>query len=244
MSQPWVTFWYRWQSILLRCPGAPPERGWNTGMDLGGRGVGSLQLCTGCRPLSAQPLEAQFAHLWNGHYGTCEMRCCVGGGSEWNRHTTGPFVFLLLSHACVLSRLSRVWLCDPMDRSPPGSSVHGILQARILEWVAMPSSRGSSWPRDQTTSTRIAGRFFTTESPSQGTHFAGRSSLGHWDRWQNETRLPCSSLFQPWGCWHSRSTWIPGQWTRSGFGGGPQPGCTLTARVGAGSWGLTLTGTA
>ena len=37
-----------------------------------------------------------------------------------------------------------------MDRGPPGSSVHGILQARILEWVAMPSSRGSSWPRDQT----------------------------------------------------------------------------------------------
>ena len=37
-------------------------------------------------------------------------------------------------------------LCDPMDCSPPGSSVHGILQARILEWVAMPSSRGSSQP--------------------------------------------------------------------------------------------------
>ena len=41
-------------------------------------------------------------------------------------------------------------LCDPMDCSPPGSSVHGILQARILEWVAMPSSRGSSGPRDGT----------------------------------------------------------------------------------------------
>ena len=41
-------------------------------------------------------------------------------------------------------------LCDPMDCNPPGSSVHEILQARILEWVAMPSSRGSSWPRDQT----------------------------------------------------------------------------------------------
>ena len=40
--------------------------------------------------------------------------------------------------------------CDPMDCSPPGSSVHGILSARILEWVAMPSSRGSSRPRDRT----------------------------------------------------------------------------------------------
>ena len=41
-------------------------------------------------------------------------------------------------------------LCDPIDGSPPGSSVHRILQARILEWVAMPSSRGSSRLRDQT----------------------------------------------------------------------------------------------
>ena len=43
-------------------------------------------------------------------------------------------------------------LCNPMDCSPPGSSVHGIFQARILEWVAIFSSRGSSQPRDQTTS--------------------------------------------------------------------------------------------
>ena len=41
-------------------------------------------------------------------------------------------------------------LCDAMDCDPPGSSVHGILQARILEWAAMPSSTGSSWPRDWT----------------------------------------------------------------------------------------------
>ena len=41
-------------------------------------------------------------------------------------------------------------LCNPMDCSSPGSSVHGILQARVLEWVAMPSSRGYSRPRDQT----------------------------------------------------------------------------------------------
>ena len=52
-------------------------------------------------------------------------------------------------------------LCDPMDCSPPGSSVHGILQARILEWVAIPFSRGSSWTRDWTWVSFIAGRFFT-----------------------------------------------------------------------------------
>ena len=50
---------------------------------------------------------------------------------------------------CVLSRFSCAWLCNPMDFSPPGSSVHGILQARILEWVAMPSFKGSAQPGDQ-----------------------------------------------------------------------------------------------
>ena len=48
----------------------------------------------------------------------------------------------------MLSHFSRVW--DPMDCSHQGSPIHGISQTRILEWVAMPSSRGSSWPRDQT----------------------------------------------------------------------------------------------
>ena len=51
-------------------------------------------------------------------------------------------------------------LCDPMD-SLPGSSVHGILQARILEWVAISFSRGPSWPRDRTQVSCIAGRCFT-----------------------------------------------------------------------------------
>ena len=56
-------------------------------------------------------------------------------------------------------------LCDPTDCSPPGSSVHGILQARILEWVAMPSSRGSSQSRDGTwLSPALAGEFFTTSA--------------------------------------------------------------------------------
>ena len=52
-------------------------------------------------------------------------------------------------------------LCDPMDCSQPGSSVHGIFQARILEWVAISSSRGSSQHRDQTQVSHIAGRLFT-----------------------------------------------------------------------------------
>ena len=51
-------------------------------------------------------------------------------------------------------------LCDPMDCSPPGSSIHGILQARILEWVAISFSRGSSQPRDWTQISWIACRCF------------------------------------------------------------------------------------
>ena len=51
--------------------------------------------------------------------------------------------------------------CDPMDCSSPGSSVHGILQARILEWVAISFSRGSSRPWDQTQFSHTAGRLFT-----------------------------------------------------------------------------------
>ena len=52
-------------------------------------------------------------------------------------------------------------LCDPVDYDLPGSSVHGSLQARILAWVAIPSSRGSSQPRDQTWVSCIAARSFT-----------------------------------------------------------------------------------
>ena len=52
-------------------------------------------------------------------------------------------------------------LCNPTDYSPPGSSVHGILQARILEWVAIPFFRGSSRPKDQTWLSCIASGFFT-----------------------------------------------------------------------------------
>ena len=52
-------------------------------------------------------------------------------------------------------------LCDPMDCSPSGSSIHGILQARILEWNAIPFSRGSSLLRDRTQLSCTVGRFFT-----------------------------------------------------------------------------------
>ena len=66
----------------------------------------------------------------------------------WMGHllpTSPPFFFLYCccGQSCLIH-------CEPMNWIPPASSVHGIFQARILEWVAMPSSRISSWPRDQT----------------------------------------------------------------------------------------------
>ena len=58
-------------------------------------------------------------------------------------------------------------LCDPMDYSPPGFSVHGILQARILDWVAIPFSRQSSQPKDWSQVSCIAGRFSTNWATSE-----------------------------------------------------------------------------
>ena len=77
------------------------------------------------------------------------------------------FIYLFTSsehdpvNDCVCQWLSCVQLYDPMDCSPPGSSVQGILQARVLEWVAISFSRGYSWHRDRTPISCIAGGFFT-----------------------------------------------------------------------------------
>ena len=77
----------------------------------------------------------------------------------------GNFIFFLMRDmllcVCAKSLQSCPTLCSPMDCSSPGSSVHGILQARILEWVAIPSSTGSSQLRDQTLVSHTMRRFFT-----------------------------------------------------------------------------------
>ena len=65
-------------------------------------------------------------------------------------HYTPWVLGQLKDTVCVLSQFSCAWLCNPMDYSLPGSSDHGILQARVLDWVAMLSSSRSSWPRDWT----------------------------------------------------------------------------------------------
>ena len=70
--------------------------------------------------------------------------------------------------SCLVTRLCPT-SCNPMVYSLPGSSVHGILQGRILEWVAISFSGGSSRPREQTHVSCTAGRFTTTEPPNKRT---------------------------------------------------------------------------
>ena len=84
------------------------------------------------------------------------LQCCVHFWCTEN--------WFICRYACMFVQALQpcLTLCDPMDYSPPGSSVHGILQARILEWVAMPSSRESSQSRDQNHISCTAGGFFTT----------------------------------------------------------------------------------
>ena len=117
-------------------------------------------------------------------------------------------MWFVVTSMLLLSHISHVQLCDPMGYSPPGSSIHEILQARILEWVTMPSSRGSSQPRDQTQVSCIAGRFFTTGLPGKTSHFHAMCLvmseslqppellLSSWDFSGKNTRVGHHSLLQ------------------------------------------------
>ena len=93
-------------------------------------------------------------------------------------HTTSLEEFTELNESCYTYgllwkcksvRCSVMSLCNPMDCILPASSVHGILQARMLEWVAISFSRGSFQPRDQTQVSCITGRFFTTWATREAT---------------------------------------------------------------------------
>ena len=92
-----------------------------------------------------------FIHLQNFNYSTCFV--------IMDLEVTFP---MLCSVLCSVIQLC-LTPCNPMDCSSSGSSVHGILRVRILEWVAMPSSRGSSQPRDRACISCIAAGFFFVE---------------------------------------------------------------------------------
>ena len=111
---------------------------------------------------------------------------CLVGPWGPRSHKESDTTEQLSHHACVLSHFSCLWLFVTLwTWIPPGASVHGILQARILVWVAMPSSRGSSLPRDGTQVSYVS--------------CIGRRVLYHWVTWeshkgQRNHGKPCQTL--------------------------------------------------
>ena len=127
----------------------------------------STQLClTLCNPMDCRPPGSSV-------HGIFQARILEWVATSFSRISSQPRDWTQVS--LIVDRCFTIWatresesevtqscptLCDPVDCSPPGSSVHGILQARILEWVAISFSRGSSRPRDWTQVSCIAGRRF------------------------------------------------------------------------------------
>ena len=109
-----------------------------------------------------------------------------------------------------------------MDCSLLGSSIHGILQARVLEWVAISFSRGSSWPRDRTWVSHIAGRCFTIWATREATQAWYLTTLWvlcvshHFPR-LSVSSFQCLSVSSSWSTWLSSQSpnwlesWVPHQ---------------------------------
>ena len=113
----------------------------------------SLQLCpTLCNPIDGSPPGSPihiYVYEWLYYIPETNITLQINYTSIKRKSTLCNFTVVgTCVHAQLLQLCPALW--DPMDCRPPGSSVHGILQARILEWVAVASSRVSSWPRDRT----------------------------------------------------------------------------------------------
>ena len=116
-------------------------------------------------------------------------------------------------------------LCDPVDCNLLGFSIHGILQARILEWIAISFSRGSSRPRDRTQVSLIGGRRFDlwatreapvhdirvlspfTETEADSRRLISASKLSHWLRGRSRIQIQVNLTSEPMAClsYHSLS---------------------------------------
>ena len=149
-------------SLPLVMPSAPPSQTCGDGDIQRGKVVCRWQWCWEERPVVVCALSGC---TWRG---VCTVTWTkqfpkTWGGPSWSgefSHLCEHWGDVFIVHACLVTSV----LSDPMDYSSPGSSVHGILQARILELFAMPSSRGSSQPRNHTRAPVLAGRFFTTSA--------------------------------------------------------------------------------
>ena len=121
-------------------------------------------------------------------------------------------------------------LCDPVDCSLPGSSLHGVLQARILEWVAISFSRGSSPPRDQTQVPHIVGRCLNLWATREAHYFWGKYLWkkeriwveGATRQWSRADHLSASSV------WSSEQRLLPGGVLSRVQGLGLLPSCLVT----------------
>ena len=116
---------------------------------------------------SRQSLEVSAAPLDGGSHTPTEQLLREQGRREWTKARTqvcragrGHSLLGVVKVQMSVAQLCPT-LCDPTDCSPPGSPDHGVLQARVLEWAAMPFSRASSRPRDRTWVSRTIGSFFT-----------------------------------------------------------------------------------
>ena len=128
------------------------------------------------------------------------------------------FASILFTLCCAQSLQPCPTLCNPMDRRPPGSSVHEILQERILEWAVMPFSRGSSRPRNPTYVSCvycITGRFFIHWATWE-IHYVGLFANKSWAvtkswlrRWiyththTNTHTIPANNKNSPWNIWEN-----------------------------------------
>ena len=128
--------------------------------------------------------------------------CCGGSVYKWKQsNITNQGSLSSLKKEKVESEVvqSCLALCEPMDSSLPGSSIHGIFQARVLEWTAISFSRGSSQPRDRTCVSCIADRCFTiwaTRLLTSCQHMTTHAVLvhccqhsGHWWSWATSVTI-------------------------------------------------------
>ena len=142
MDEPWF-------SVLPTGPAVPLGRLMSSWFPTTGKwGEESLKSCYAIYQRLEKNWISEKTHKYNSDFYKCASSCLV--------------CVCVCVCVCVLVTELCPTLCDPMDCSPPGSSVHEILQARILELVAIPFSRGSCWPGDWTLVSCIAGKFFTT----------------------------------------------------------------------------------
>ena len=154
---------------LLPGPDRPPAAAPGTG--LGASWATRSSSCEAAGPscMSAQPEARSKQMLWMKEE---EQQAHLRGGTLGRK--------VLVVQSCPT-------LGNPMDCSPPGSPVHGILQARILEWVAISISRGSSWPRDWAQVCCIADRFFTIWTTREDPHQRGPGAF-------SKSSAHCSSV--------------------------------------------------